>query len=151
MKLCPCGSLQHYTACCGLYLEQGNLPETPEQLMRSRYTAFTREDWDYIKNTMKGKALSTFNEHNNQSPHLWITLKIIHCHQETPDTGSVEFIASYLKNSHIQAIHEKSEFRREAEKWFYIDGIHYPCDKQAVSRNNPCPCGSLKKFKNCHG
>jgi len=24
-------------------------------------------------------------------------------------------------------------------------------DQQKIGRNDPCPCGSGKKFKNCHG
>jgi uncharacterized protein YecA (UPF0149 family) len=30
-----------------------------------------------------------------------------------------------------------------------LDLPHEPASKQKVGRNDPCPCGSGKKFKNC--
>jgi preprotein translocase subunit SecA len=31
------------------------------------------------------------------------------------------------------------------------DGAPAPVDWSTVGRNDPCPCGSGKKFKKCHG
>jgi len=47
-KRCPCGSGHAYSACCGRFIDQGLLPQTAEQLMRSRYTAFTQANEPYL-------------------------------------------------------------------------------------------------------
>ncbi len=40
-KACPCGSGQAFKECCQRY-HDGELPETPEKLMRSRYSAYVK-------------------------------------------------------------------------------------------------------------
>ncbi|STY29594.1 putative SEC-C motif domain protein [Legionella wadsworthii] len=157
MSLCPCGSQNTYELCCGLYLDKKQLPETPEQLMRSRYTAYTMGKIDYIKNTMKGKALIGFNELEAKQwaqTVRWIHLKVIDSSMPHPEKGFVEFAARFSDQSKIQTIHEISEFQKENDRWFYVNGVHKsdlnPVKKLKVARNAPCPCGSGKKFKNCH-
>lgn len=157
MLLCPCGSKNTYELCCGLYLDNHELPQTPEQLMRSRYTAYSQGKIDYIKNTMKGKALIGFHEFDAlqwAKSVRWIDLKIIKSGTSTPDSGFVEFAARFYEHNQIKVIHEISEFHKENGHWYYISGIHQPqlnkVKKPQVARNAPCPCGSGKKFKNCH-
>lgn len=53
---CPCKSGKRYADCCEPFITRINLPETPEQLMRSRYTAYSQANIDYIMGTMKGEA-----------------------------------------------------------------------------------------------
>jgi SEC-C motif-containing protein len=48
-----------------------------------------------------------------------------------------------------------SRFRRHNKKWFYFDGDEIkpqPIVREGprVGRNDPCPCGSGKKFKKCY-
>jgi uncharacterized protein YecA (UPF0149 family) len=31
------------------------------------------------------------------------------------------------------------------------DVIPFPIERRSVGRNEPCPCGSGKKYKKCHG
>ncbi len=50
LSLCPCGSGTFYTKCCGVF-HGGELPKTPEQLMRSRYTAYVRRLGGYLIDT----------------------------------------------------------------------------------------------------
>ena len=68
--------------------------------------------------------------------------------------GIVEFKASFIdKNGKLQIHHERSNFLKEEENWFYVDGIINPQEvdiTKKVSRNDPCPCGSGKKYKKCH-
>lgn len=40
-KACPCGSGQAFKDCCQRY-HGGELPETPEKLMRSRFSAYVK-------------------------------------------------------------------------------------------------------------
>jgi len=154
MSLCPCGSKNPYENCCGLYLEQNKLPDAPEQLMRSRYTAYTLGRIDYIKNTMKGKALIGFDaDETKKSTQFitWIGLEVIQSFMKNPDLGFVEFSARFLEQKQIKVIHELSEFHKENGIWYYVDGITpKKINKPQIGRNSPCPCGSGKKFKNCH-
>lgn len=157
MKLCPCGSVQNYEQCCGLYLDAHQAPETPEQLMRSRYTAFSLSNIHYIGQTMKGKALEGFDEQQVKQSitHcIWIGLEVVQAYQESPDKGFVEFKARFLERNQVKTIHELSEFHRMNNRWFYVDGTlppsHIKNPNRLISRNTPCPCGSGKKFKNCH-
>ncbi|MGD1990808.1 MAG: YchJ family metal-binding protein, partial [Chromatiales bacterium] len=48
---CPCESGLDYDLCCGRFIDEGALPETAEQLMRSRYTAFTLDRISYLEKT----------------------------------------------------------------------------------------------------
>ncbi|KTD40995.1 YchJ family protein [Legionella parisiensis] len=157
MSSCPCGSQNTYEFCCGLYIDNKQLPETPEQLMRSRYTAYSTGKIDYIKNTMTGKAATNFNEMEAEkwaNRVTWIDLDVIDTSMSGPDKGFVEFKARFSEHNQIKFIHELSEFHKENGRWFYIDGVHKDklnkTSKPKVARNAPCPCGSGKKFKNCH-
>lgn len=153
MTFCPCGSQNTFNDCCAAYLNGIKKPQVPEQLMRSRYTAYSLGRMDYIKQTMKGKALLNFNLSHNQtssSPVTWINLKIIQSHLQSPIKGYVEFIATYLEGDRLKSIHELSEFDKEGEIWFYVDGVTKPSPISKIARNSLCPCGSNKKFKNCH-
>ena len=60
--LCPCDSHNRYLSCCEPFITEKQRPETPEALMRSRYTAYTMANIEYIKETMRGKALIGFQD-----------------------------------------------------------------------------------------
>ena len=51
--------------------------------------------------------------------------------------------------------HERSRFRREDGRWYYVSGENVrpsPTRRAATAgRNDPCPCGSGRKFKKCCG
>ncbi|MBN9232020.1 MAG: preprotein translocase subunit SecA [Legionella sp. 40-6] len=152
MPLCPCGSLNAYQECCKRFIDSAMLPETPEQLMRSRYTAYTQGKIDYIQHTMKDKALIDFNPDEAKEWALsvhWMSLKIIDAPSAPESVGYVEFKASYRHQDTINYIHERSEFHKIDKQWYYVDGIMNP-PRHKAPRNSPCPCGSGKKFKNCH-
>ena len=157
MPLCPCGSQNSYAHCCEPYIEGQEIPKTPEQLMRSRYTAYSLARIDYIKQTMKGKPLAQFNEVEAKKwaeKVIWVGLKVINARMEQPKQGFVEFIATFMEHNQLKNIHELSEFHQEEERWFYVDGSNKEASNKnhslKIGRNSPCPCGSGKKFKNCH-
>jgi SEC-C motif-containing protein len=156
MSQCPCKSNKTYQDCCGKYLEGNATPKTPEALMRSRYTAYSLADMDYIKKTMQGKPLLGFNEIEAKQwamSVLWLGLEVIRSlsKEAQNDAQFVEFVATYLDRGTVKAIHEISQFHCIDEAWFYIDGnqVNDIKNKQ-IARNESCPCGSNKKFKNCH-
>lgn len=124
--------------------------------MRSRYTAYTMANMEYIQQTMCGKAIGHFDEVSAQrwaKKVSWIKLKVIESCIENQDSGFVEFEASFVEAARLKSIHERSEFIRRDGRWFYSDGVHLPAsfNEQTISRNMNCPCGSPRKFKNCHG
>ncbi|MDI1351918.1 MAG: YchJ family metal-binding protein [bacterium] len=156
MPLCPCNSQKMYYQCCDMYIKKKQKPQTPELLMRSRYTAYNLADMDYIKQTMNGAPLINFDENKTQKwaqRVVWLNLKIIQSNYETPQKGFVEFIASFIDRNKLFTLHEISEFHQEGTEWFYVDGINkdeVKLNNIPIARNNSCPCGSGKKFKNCH-
>ncbi|VAW55807.1 UPF0225 protein YchJ, partial [hydrothermal vent metagenome] len=48
---CPCGSGLSAYQCCLVFIDKGEKASSPEQLMRSRYTAYTQHAENYILNT----------------------------------------------------------------------------------------------------
>lgn len=154
--VCPCDSQKNYLSCCEPFITGKQNPETPEALMRSRYSAYTMANIDYIKETMRDNALVGFHELDAKrwaKRVNWIKLKVLKSDIESSGIGYVEFKASFVDGSHLESIHEKSEFIFEKGRWYYIGGQHLPTadTEQMISRTMDCPCGSRRKFKNCHG
>lgn len=153
--LCPCNSEKNFEHCCKPFLDEQSIPQTPEQSMRSRYTAYSLARIPYITKTMLGQPLIHFNATEAEQwakSVVWIGLQLINSSMENEEKGFVEFIASFLEKNQIKTICERSEFHKKNGHWFYIDGINTATNKKQVKigRTSPCPCGSGKKFKNCH-
>lgn len=51
MELCPCGSEKNYSDCCEPLIKGERVADTAEALMRSRYTAHAKKEFDYIFET----------------------------------------------------------------------------------------------------
>jgi len=161
MSICPCGSKISYEKCCGLFIEGKAIPQTPEQLMRSRYTAFTQANVDYIVQTMRDDACEEFNAENTRQwaqQVEWIGLEVVRAPAVNADQkkGMVEFIASYRQQGQLQNIREVSEFQHDGERWYYTGGQgeaikQAPRTANKVGRNDACPCNSGKKYKKCCG
>lgn len=149
---CPCGSGKNYIACCEPFLTGKQIPNTAEALMRSRYVAYTKANIDYIKKTMCGNVLADFQELDAKrwaKRVYWIHLKVF----QSISVNQVEFEASFVDGGHLKSIHENSEFILKQGRWYYVGGTHLPTShtNQIIARNMHCPCGSRRKFKNCHG
>ena len=148
--ICNCGTQQPYTNCCGPYHSGNENPTDPETLMRSRYSAFCRADNDYLKKTWHPE---TCPEDLSEEPNNWISLEIIEVGIDDADeTGEVEFIAKLIYDGKLETLHELSQFEKVDGRWLYHSGeFKNDAGPQKISRNEPCPCASQKKFKNCHG
>lgn len=157
MKPCACGSKKDYAICCQPFIDGNKLPPTPEALMRSRYTAYTQKNIDYIAKTMASPASDGFKAEEAKTwadQCEWLKLEVIEASYNQL-TGFVEFIVHFNYLKHRQMIHEKSEFHLIDSKWVYVNGTS-PQIKQSpqvkqLGRNEPCLCGSGKKYKKCCG
>ncbi len=120
---CPCGSGKKLTS--SPYVEGKEAPPTPEALMRSRYTAYTQENLDYIEKTMRGEALDRFKKlvgERNAKKTEWLKLDVLFSKEEG-DKGTVQFIATFRIAGEEHLMHEISSFEKVDEKWYYTKGI----------------------------
>lgn len=127
MTNCPCGSNKLYLDCCGAFITGKAIPATPEELMRSRYTAYSKANIDYIIKTMKGPAAKDYNKKEAEQwakTVLWLGLEVLGSRLEDK-RGWVEFIAHYSFAGKKEQIHELSEFHQEGGYWYYVDGELY--------------------------
>lgn len=148
-QLCPCGSQNPYEECCKKYLEGGALAPDCETLMRSRYTAFVKNDMAYLKKTWHPDTLP---DDLTDEPNDWIYLEIIS--SDSGDTeGEVEFIAKLIYDGKLEVLHEVSSFEKIDGAWLYHSGEFEDDEVQVkkIKKSDPCPCLSGKVFKNCHG
>jgi SEC-C motif-containing protein len=128
--------------------------------MRSRYSAYAEHAVDYIVETcvQDGKENIDVKETRAWSERSrWLGLKILTVTKGGPgDTeGTVEFEADYERDGLKDVHHEKAKFIKTDGQWFYDEGDIVPKtvvrSSPKVGRNDPCPCGSGKKYKHCHG
>lgn len=121
---CVCGSGKLFAKCCGRFLGGEQRARTPEQLMRSRYSAFALGDHgDYLLQTwFPATAAGLTSEALSMRSRDWIRLEVIAKSQQGDD-GTVEFKAWYRReDGGVEAQHEKSVFRRAAGRWLYVGG-----------------------------
>ena len=161
MKNCPCGSDRPYSGCCEPYITGKTKAPTAEALMRSRYSAYAEHAVDYIIDTCVHRGEDDIDYKSTRDwseKSTWLGLKIISTEKGGPgDTeGIVEFEATYERNGLKDVHHETAKFKKDAEGvWLYEEGRITPRTvvraSPKVGRNEPCPCGSGKKYKLCHG
>lgn len=119
---CPCGSGDHFGRCC-LPLHRGErLPETAEQLMRARYSAYAVHDADYVWQTWHPRTRPQTVSAGTDL--VWTGLQILDvvdgCRGD--ESGEVEFCAHYRGDRRSGTLHERSRFAVRAGRWFYVDG-----------------------------
>ncbi|WP_082146582.1 YchJ family protein [Marinobacter subterrani] len=143
-RACPCGSGKPYGECC-LPLHQGGAASSPEALMRSRYAAFVLNLPDYLRATWhqstRPETLTL-----DDSPD-WTSLRVLDSSQ-TGNKGAVHFQAIYRLPSGWGFLEENSDFVREDGRWYYLRG-NTSEGQLKPGRNEPCPCGSGRKYKAC--
>lgn len=147
MSLCPCGSGLDAEQCCSRYFAGADAP-TCEALMRSRYTAYVAANHDYLRRTWHPQ---TCPESLGGTALKWLNLKIVNTDKGAAGdtTGEVTFVAAFFDGRKGRELHERSRFVRDDNgRWLYLDG---DCSLSEIGRNDPCPCGSGRKFKACCG
>ena len=161
MEPCPCESGKTYAECCEPLIQGARKAESAEALMRSRYVAHVKAEIDYIYQTTHPSKRHTVNREQVRAwckKSQWQGLEILQTTDGGPDdqTGIVEFVARYREKERPVRHHEIAEFVQNEGTWYFMDG-QPPKPVQAVrqgpkiGRNDPCPCGSGKKYKKCCG
>jgi SEC-C motif domain protein len=156
---CACGLGESNEVCC-LPIIRGEAPaKTAEALMRARYTAYVVGEIDYILNSVHPESPGDADRASTEAwskAAEWVRLEIIETAQgaEQDEQGIVEFAAHFKLRNIPQKHHERALFKKHKGKWMYFDGEEKrpePIRVQKVGRNDPCPCGSGKKYKKCCG
>lgn len=161
---CYCGLSIPFSECCEPYILGTKSAETPEKLMRSRYSAYVTQNIPYLKSTLSPKERSGFKESDTLewAKAEWQGLNVISAKDST-----VEFTAKYTLKGKIYEHHEVSQFKKIDGKWYFHAGDshvhedgkghhhhHAPAlpiirEEPKINRNDPCVCGSGKKYKKC--
>jgi SEC-C motif-containing protein len=133
--LCPCGGGQ-YASCCGPFIAGAAIAPTAEQLMRSRYSAYTLRDEAYLRATWHASTVPAGPIVDPDEKLQWLGLEVksaLRLRQrkadlpETQDNDTVEFVARFKVGGRAHRLHEVSRFVREPDRlgevrWFYVDG-----------------------------
>ncbi|MCM2278438.1 MAG: YchJ family metal-binding protein [Oligoflexia bacterium] len=162
---CPCCSGLSPESCCLPYIQGKKKPQTAEALLRARYTAFTRADVDYILSTHHSRTRAEVKREEIEEwakGSRWLGLEIVQqeAGQAADEKGTIVFCARYEAQGEgpgkVEEHWEQSLFEKEAGEWRFLDarGLQqgpYRRAEPKVGRNDPCPCGSGKKYKKCCG
>jgi SEC-C motif-containing protein len=165
-ETCPCRARAQdkpdFAACCGPYLAREKAPPTAEALMRSRYSAFVKGDIDYLYETLSPDQRKDFNRETTSEwarKSEWLGLDIVETENglEADATGTVTFTAHFGRDGKALTHKEKSLFTRDPgdRSWQFAQELSLKSQPVVLGaqpgRNDPCPCGSGKKYKKCCG
>ena len=116
-----------YAQCCGRYVDDFDNTPAPdaESLMRSRYTAFVREQATYLLATWHASTRPATLEFEPDVK--WLGLDVRSRSVLDADHAEVEFVARQRSSAGVATrLHERSRFVREEEglhnRWYYVDG-----------------------------
>ncbi|MGH3394728.1 MAG: YchJ family protein [Streptosporangiaceae bacterium] len=118
---CPCGLAATYDDCCGRLHRGQARAATPEQLMRSRFSAYAVHDEPYLLRTWHP---TTRPAAIGLDPAVrWLGLDVLDSTDPGPfgREGIVEFRARYAQGSVPGELHERSRFLRHDNAWTYVD------------------------------
>ena len=110
-----------YPDCCRRFIEEGQIPTNAEQLMRSRYTAYVLERFDYLRDTWDPATCPA--DLGSEAGPQWLGLEVRTHHQDDARHATVEFVARYKVNGRAHRLHEVSRFTRADDgRWRYVAG-----------------------------
>jgi len=129
--------------------------------MRSRYSAYATGQIEYLTDSLHPEQRGSLDidatrRWSRQA--RWLGLEVVAKEGGGPEDeeGMVEFVATYKERGLIKPHRERARFRRQEGNWYYVDGDLVRVSPSGVGpgkvgRNEPCPCGSGKKYKKCCG
>ncbi len=161
MNTCPCGTGLPYEECCGPIIDGTRNASSAEQLMRSRYTAYAKKDIGYLLSSLHPEHRKGYDEKSTRQwaeSSQWHSLEIRDTRGggEDDTEGTVEFIATFTADGLRREHHELASFQKDEGRWYFVDGSPVPQktvvrNEPKIGRNDPCTCGSGRKFKKCCG
>jgi SEC-C motif-containing protein len=161
MDICPCGSTKPYADCCWPVITGEQRADTAEKVMRSRYSAYVKKELDWLRASLHPDHRADYDESSSRAwaeRAQWHGIEIVKTKNGGTDDqeGQVEFVVSFTENGVRQEHHELSSFKKMGGTWYFATGKPLPTRpvvhaSPKAGRNDPCPCGSGKKFKKCCG
>jgi SEC-C motif domain protein len=153
---CPCGSGQTFGQCCEPILTGKRPAANAELLMRARFTAHATHHFKFLHDSYRATAGKPYVAEEGEPTMVWTKL-VVHNHEtvaDQPDKAFVDFSAYGTEDKVEKVLHEKAEFLRINGQWLYnrearLGPAPYKASTPKVGRNDPCPCGSGKKYKQC--
>ncbi|WP_216329606.1 YchJ family protein [Deinococcus aestuarii] len=116
-KPCPCGSGRSYGACCGPLHRGEREAATPEELMRSRYSAYALRDTAYVRRTWHpGTCPPDLDLDDDEARYLGLTV-------QRAEGDEVTFTATLRVGGRTHRLRERSTFARLEGRWVYVDGV----------------------------
>lgn len=121
---CYCGVGKSFADCCEPLHKGTAIAQSPEQLMRSRYSAFCTKNIPYLIQTTDPQARGHIDEASYKE---WAEMAVFNKleilnHADLGNKGQVEFKAWYTIQDKELLHHEQSKFRKQAGTWYYRDG-----------------------------
>ncbi len=152
---CPCGSGKNFGDCCEQILTGQRPAANAEELMRARFTAHVTHNFRFLHESHRPTAGKPYVAEEGEPSMVWTKL-VVHSHEISPDPDKsfVDFSAYGTEDEVEKVLHEKAEFLRINGAWLYnrearLGPAPYKAAAAKVGRNDPCPCGSGKKYKQC--
>ena len=123
MQTCWCDSGSAAADCCEPFLSRSAYPQTAEQLMRARYSAFITQNADFLRASWHPATCPATLQFNPDQ--RWLGLKILDTDQggAEDDEGEVRFAARYKIHGKGHRQEETSSFARLAGNWVYVGGV----------------------------
>jgi SEC-C motif-containing protein len=129
--------------------------------MRSRYSAYVQRAYDHLERSLSAEQRKDFSADDAKkwaegSEWLGLTINQTEKGGESDEQGMVQFTARFKNGGQEQEHNEAAVFTREEGRWVYAGhlepkGQTIRREEPKVGRNDPCPCGSGKKYKKCCG
>jgi SEC-C motif-containing protein len=161
MDKCPCGSGLPYSECCEPLIKGSRAAATAEELMRSRYSAYAKAEIEYLRESLLPDQRSDFDPGSTRQwaeAAKWQEFEILKTEGggAEDEEGRIEFTATFLQDGAQRVHHELSTFKKVEGRWYLENGemvTPKPVVRETpkIGRNEPCPCGSGKKYKKCCG
>jgi len=133
-------------------------PSSPLELLQARYQAHVKADVDFIVASTHPEMRDKLDQGVIQNWCKQATWLGYHVEEESVegDSAFITFLLRYEEANKPVNHYERAEFRQHEGKWHYYDSS-FPKPKTIkreepkLGRNDPCACGSGKKFKKCCG
>lgn len=129
--------------------------------MRSRYSAYVQRAYPHLERSLSAEQRKDFSPEDAKrwaENSEWLGLSITRTEKGGVDDteGLVEFAARFRAGGEEHVHTEVALFAREDGKWVYtgaqpMRGQTIKRETPKIGRNDPCPCGSGKKYKKCCG